>query len=118
MSLLVDSHKGIYNVGYSAIDVTTGKTWLYESYGTSEDPYYALDEIFNLLTVYRTSEVVITFLDGIDDQKYVIQYLEISEHYHYILYLALTITLYFTIKSGVLFFIKNWRIIKSYHEIS
>lgn len=83
VSLLVDKHKGVYNIGYSAIDVTTGKTYLYESYGTSEDPYYALDEIFNLLSIYRTSEVVITFLYGIDDQKHVIHYLEISEHYHY-----------------------------------
>ncbi len=40
-----------------------------------------------------------------------------SDNYQYILYLALTITLYFTIKSGVLFFIKNWRIIKRYHEL-
>ncbi len=83
VSLLVDKHRGIYNVGYCAIDVTTGKTWLYETHGTSEDPSYALDEVFNLLNVHRTSEVVITFLDGIDDQRHVIQYLEITEHYHY-----------------------------------
>ena len=83
VSLLVDKHRGIYNVGYSAIDVTTGKTWLYETHGTSEDPSYALDEVFNLLNIYRTSEVVVTFLDGIDDQRHVIQYLEVAEHYHY-----------------------------------
>ena len=83
VSLIVDKHKNIYNVAYSAIDVTTGKTWLYETHGTREDPSYALDELFNLLTIYRTSEVVITFLDGIDDQRYIMQYLEIAEHYHY-----------------------------------
>ncbi len=83
VSLLVDKHKGIYTVGYSAIDVTTGKTWLYESHGTSEDPYYALDEVFHLLNVHRTSEIVITFLEGVDDQRHVMGYLEISEHYHY-----------------------------------
>jgi DNA mismatch repair protein MutS len=81
--LVIDRYKGIYNVGYSAIDVTTGKTFLYETHGTSEDPSYALDEIFNLLNIYRTSEVVISFLDGIDNQRHVIEYLEISEHYHY-----------------------------------
>ena len=85
VSLLVDCYKGIYNVGYSAIDVTTGKTFLYETHGTSEDPAYALDEVFNLLNIYRTSEVVVTFLDGIDNQKHVMQYLEIPEHYHYII---------------------------------
>jgi len=83
VSILVDKYKGIYTVGYSAIDVTTGKTFLYETHGTSEDQSYALDEVFNLLNIYRTSEVVITFLDGIDDQKHVINYLEIPEHYHY-----------------------------------
>ncbi|MBD3824803.1 MAG: DNA mismatch repair protein, partial [Epsilonproteobacteria bacterium] len=83
VSLLIDKHRGIYNVGYSAIDVSTGKTWLFESHGTSEDPSYALDELFNLLNIYKTSEVLITFLDGITDQKHVIQYLEIAEHYHY-----------------------------------
>ena len=75
--------QGIYNVGYSAIDVTTGKTYLYETHGTSEDLSYALDEVFNLLNIYRTSEVVVTFLDGVDNQRHVMQYLEIAEHYHY-----------------------------------
>lgn len=83
VSLLIDKHKDIYNIGYSAIDVTTGKTWLYETHGTSEDPAYALDEVFNLLNIYRTSEVVVTFLDGVDNQRHVMQYLEIPEHYHY-----------------------------------
>jgi DNA mismatch repair protein MutS len=83
VSLLVDKFKSIYTVGYSAIDVTTGKTWLYESHGTSEDPSYALDEAFNLLNTHKTSEVVVTFLDGVDDQRHVMQYLEIPEHYNY-----------------------------------
>ncbi|MCF6341145.1 MAG: DNA mismatch repair protein [Sulfurimonas sp.] len=83
VSLLIDKHKDIYTVGYSAIDVTTGKTWLYEGHGISEDPSYALDEVFNLLNIYRTSEIVITFLDGVDEQRHVIEYLEISQHYHY-----------------------------------
>ncbi|QOP43862.1 DNA mismatch repair protein [Sulfurimonas sediminis] len=83
VSILIDKFRDIYTVGYAAIDVTTGKTWLYETHGTSEDPSYALDEIFNLLNVYRTSEIVVTFLDGIDDQRHVMQYLEIPEHYHY-----------------------------------
>ncbi len=83
VSLLVDKHKDIYSIGYSAIDVTTGKTFLYEAHGTSEDQNYALDEIFNLLNVYKTSEVVLSFLEGVDDQKQVLRYLEIDEHYTY-----------------------------------
>ena len=83
VSLAIDKYRGMYSVGYSAIDVTTGKSWLYETHSTSEDPSYALDEVFNLLNVYRTSEIVMTFLDGIDDQRHVMHYLEIPEHYHY-----------------------------------
>jgi len=82
-SIVVDKLKGIYSVGYSAIDVSTGKTLAYETHGTREDPAYGLDELFHLLTTHRTSEVVITFLDGIDNQRHVMQYLEIAEHYHY-----------------------------------
>ena len=83
VSLLIDKHKDIYSIGYSAIDVTTGKTFLYEAHGTSEDQNYALDEIFNLLNVYKTSEVVLSFLEGVDDQKQILRYLEIDEHYTY-----------------------------------
>lgn len=83
VSMLIDEHKEIYTVGYSAIDVTTGKTWLYETHGTSEDPSYPLDELFHLLNIYKTSEIVITFLDGISNQRHLMHYLEIAEHYHY-----------------------------------
>lgn len=83
VSLVVEKYKNIYSVGYSAIDVTTGKTWLYEGHGTSEDPSYALDEIFHLLSTHKTAEVVITFLDGVENQKHIIRYLEIAEHYNY-----------------------------------
>ena len=83
VSVLVDKYKVFYTVGYSAIDVTTGKTFAYETHGTSEDPSYALDEVFNLLNVYRTSEIVITFLDGVTEPRHVMAYLEILEHYHY-----------------------------------
>ena len=83
VSLVVDKHRDAYSVGYSALDVTTGKTWLYETHSTSEDPAYALDEVFNLLNVHKTSEIVVTFLDGATDQRHVMSYLEIPEHYHY-----------------------------------
>ena len=83
VSILVDCYKQIYNVGYSAIDVTTGKTYLFEAHGISEDQTYALDEIFNLLNVYKTSEVIITFLDGITQQKHILEYLEIPDRFTY-----------------------------------
>jgi DNA mismatch repair protein MutS len=62
-SLLFDYNDGIYSVGYSAIDVTTGKTHLFETHGTKDDKKYALDEIFRLLQSYKSSEIMLGFLD-------------------------------------------------------
>ena len=83
VSLVIDNNRDVYSVGYSAIDVTTGKTFLYEAHGSSEDHSFALDEIFNLLQTYRTSEVVLTFSETVKSQKEVLHYLEIEEHFHY-----------------------------------
>lgn len=84
-SLLVGEINGVYSVGYSAIDVSTGKTVLYDAHGTSDDKTLALDEVFNLLTTYHTKEVVITFADSSINKKEVLRYLEIEEHYSYII---------------------------------
>lgn len=83
VSLLIDKHKDIYSVGYSAIDVTTGKTWLFETHGSSDDPNYALDQVFTLMQVYQTKEIVLTLLDGVQHQKEVLHYLEIPENCSY-----------------------------------
>ncbi|AXH11575.1 MutS-related protein [Halarcobacter bivalviorum] len=77
-SLVVDQIKGIYLVGYSAIDVTTGKCYYNEIHGTSEDKFYSLDEVFNYMNMHRTNEVVITFADKNINQKEVIDYLELK----------------------------------------
>lgn len=42
----------------------------------------------------------------------------VSEFLQYALWLALVVTLYHTIRSGIIFFVNNWRIIKKYHEIA
>jgi len=78
-SITVDQVRGNYLIGYSAIDVTTGKCFFNEMFGTSEDPSFALDEVFNYMNMHKTSEVVITFLDKIINQKEVCEYLELSQ---------------------------------------
>ncbi len=78
-SLAVDMNKGIYSVGYSAVDVTTGKCSFNEVHGTSEDKSYALDEAFNYMNMHKTSEIVLRFDDKNIDQKEVIEYLELQE---------------------------------------
>ena len=77
-SLVIEQIKGIYLVGYSAIDVTTGKCYYNEVHGTSEDKFYALDEVFNYMNMHKTNEIVVTFTDSSIDQKEVIDYLELK----------------------------------------
>jgi len=82
VSLLVDENAGIYSVGYAAIDVSTGKTICNEIHSSRDDKTYALDEVFNLLQTYSTSEVIITLDNREIDQEWLIHYLELSSmHY-------------------------------------
>ncbi len=82
VSLLIDENAGIYSVGYAAIDVSTGKTICNEIHSTRDDKTYALDEAFNLLQTYSTSEVIITLDSKEIDKEWLIHYLEL-ESLHY-----------------------------------
>ncbi|MEA1953142.1 MAG: DNA mismatch repair protein [Campylobacterota bacterium] len=82
VSLIVDENAGIYSVGYAAIDVSTGKTICNEIHPTRDDKTYALDEAFNLLQTYTTSEVIVTLESKEIDQTWLIHYLEL-ESLHY-----------------------------------
>ncbi len=42
----------------------------------------------------------------------------VSSHIKYVLWAALVVTLYHTIRSGILFFVTNWKLIKKYHKIA
>ena len=82
-SIMIDKNLGIYSVGYSAIDVTTGKTMVNEIHSTSDDKTFALDELFNLLQTYQTSELLVTLLSNDIDKEWILNYLEIKNNYHY-----------------------------------
>ncbi len=82
VSLMIDENSGIYSVGYAAIDVSTGKTICNEIHSTRDDKTYALDEAFNLLQTYNTSEVIITLESKEIDREWIVHYLELSSlHY-------------------------------------
>ena len=84
VSLLIDENMGIYSVGYSAIDVTTGKTICNEIHSSRDDKTYALDEAFNLLQTYSTSEVIITLENKSIDKEWLSSYLELNSLHHLI----------------------------------
>lgn len=82
-SIVVDQIKGNYLIGYSAIDVTTAKCYYNEVHGTFEDKFFALDEVFNYMNIYKTSEVIVTVVDKNINQKEIIDYLELNlKSYH------------------------------------
>jgi DNA mismatch repair protein MutS len=82
-SIVVDQIRGNYLIGYSAIDVTTAKCYYNEVFGTAEDKFFALDEIFNYMNMHKTSEVIVTIADKNINQKEIIDYLELNlKSYH------------------------------------
>ena len=78
VSLLIDENNGIYSVGYSAIDVSTGKTICNEIHSSRDDKTYALDEAFTLLQTYATSEVIVTLEHKQIDIDWIVHYLELT----------------------------------------
>ena len=79
VSLTIDENQGIYSVGYSAIDVTTGKTIVNEMHSNRDDKTYALDVVFNLLQTYNTAEVIVTLQNKQIDQEWLSSYLELGQ---------------------------------------
>ncbi len=78
-SLIVEKHKDNYSVGYASIDVTTGRTSVFEIHSTQEDPTYALDQLFSLLKSHDPNEVLLTCGGQDVVPETVRQYLELSE---------------------------------------
>lgn len=78
-SLIVEKHKETYSVGYATIDVTTGRTSVFEIHSTQEDPTYALDQLFSLLKSHEPTEVLLTCGGQQLAAETVRQYLELSE---------------------------------------
>ncbi len=78
VSILIDQNLGIYSAGYAAIDVSTGKTIVNEIHSSRDDKTYALDEIFNLLQTYSTSEVILTLNSRDIDMEWISNYLELG----------------------------------------
>jgi len=76
-SISIDKNQEIYSIGYSAIDVSTGKTLLLELHGTKDDPTFALDEVFSLLNKNKTSEILLNFQNKEIDENTVLEYIEV-----------------------------------------
>jgi DNA mismatch repair protein MutS len=79
-SLIVEKHQDNYSVGYASIDVTTGRTSIFEIHSTQEDSTYALDQLFSLLKSHEPNEVLLTCGNQNLSSETVRQYLELPEY--------------------------------------
>jgi len=50
---------GYLNVGISGVDLTTGKSFVYENGSSKKDPQLTLDECYRILSVYNPTEILI-----------------------------------------------------------
>ncbi|MBP9761186.1 MAG: MutS family DNA mismatch repair protein [Candidatus Magasanikbacteria bacterium] len=80
-SLIVEKHGTIYATGYAAIDVATGKSYVFEMHGTSDDPSRALDEVFQLMHTHVGTELILTCGDT-SYQESVLEYIEKKQDVH------------------------------------
>ena len=58
---------GYLIVGISGVDLTTGKSFVYENGSNKKDPQLTLDECYRILSAYNPTEVLI-ISDGINDE--------------------------------------------------
>jgi len=74
-SIIIEKYSA-YHVGFANIDINTGKSYIFESYSTKDDPTFALDELFRLLQTYKSTEIILT-LKNVDCDE-IINYLELD----------------------------------------
>jgi DNA mismatch repair protein MutS len=79
VSIIIDENQAVFSAGYAAIDITTGKTIVHEVHSSRDDRTYALDELFNLLQTYNTSEIIITLQNKNIDKEWLYSYLELGQ---------------------------------------
>ena len=58
---------GYLNVGISGVDLTTGKSFVYENGSNKKDPQLTLDECYRILSAYNPTEVLI-ISDNINEE--------------------------------------------------
>jgi len=74
-SIIIEKYSA-YHIGFANIDLSTGKSFVYENYSTKEDKTFALDELFRLLQTYKSSEIILTFKNVECDE--IVNYLELE----------------------------------------
>jgi DNA mismatch repair protein MutS len=92
--------------GISGIDLSTGKTFIYEAGSTKQDPEFANDEVFRLINTYNPTEVIIISDNIYDYEKsYILKNLNINNilvHYKWDKYEYIDIMKKIVFQNGIL----------------
>jgi DNA mismatch repair protein MutS len=64
---------GLLIVGIAAADLTTGKSFVFESGATKTDKNLTLDEVYKLLTIYNPTEILILSENEIKNKNQIIE---------------------------------------------
>jgi DNA mismatch repair protein MutS len=75
MVFYFEQYDNLLVVGISGVDLTTGKTFVYENGTSKNDPLYTLDECYRLMTTYNPCEILL--LSNKIDERYKNQILDI-----------------------------------------
>ena len=59
MVLYYEEIDNILIVGITGVDLTTGRSFIYENASSKSDPQYTLDETYRLITIYNPCEILI-----------------------------------------------------------
>ena len=74
------SLKKILQLGLSIVDITTGKSWVYETHSHVDDFNYCLDECFRFIQSYNPLELIIDLQNTNLKKNDITNYLEISSN--------------------------------------
>jgi len=74
------TNKNILQLGLSIIDVTTGESWVYETYSKPDDYNFSLDEVFRFIQSFNPCEILIHTLNTSLTKEKITSYLEISNY--------------------------------------
>jgi DNA mismatch repair protein MutS len=74
----MNSNKKIMNIGLSCIELSTGRSKLFEVFSKHDDENYALDETFRFIQSWNPKEVIVVLNNYEGSQKQLCAYLELT----------------------------------------
>ena len=83
-SIYIEENNGLYICGIIIMDISTGKSYIYETQSKKCDNMIALDDIAKIIQSYQCKEVIVTTCNIISlTRDQMISYLEVADKLHF-----------------------------------